>query len=102
MSNKSGPLNRGDCIGIGSSTESAIINGMSERSEYTEQEQRLAELLTALGDVLPYLTPEDLDLWIEMEKRLALWPSVYASLPRKTVELREMCDTLVRILARHE
>jgi hypothetical protein len=81
------------------------INSMSDYSDYTDQLQRIRELLIALGDVVTELTPADWASWTEMRQRLPRERPADNSLLRlrhETDELKRMGDALIRILTRHE
>jgi len=76
---------------------------MSDYREYTEQLERLQELLTALSYLVTNLTPEDLELWTKMKEHLSSrQPLEDRILAEDTKELKEMSDTLLRILAKHQ
>jgi hypothetical protein len=81
------------------------INCMSDYDDYTDQLQRIRELLIALGEVVTELTPADWASWTEMRRRLPRERPGDSSLLRlrhETDDLKRMADTLVRILTRHE
>ena len=78
---------------------------MSDYGDYTDQLQRIRELLIALGDVVTELTPADWASWTEMRRRLPRERPADSSLLRlrhETDELKRMGDALIRILIRHE
>jgi len=76
---------------------------MADYQEYTEQLERLQELLMALSYLVTSMTPEDLELWTKMKEHLSSREALEDQIVAGDIEeLKQMSDTLLRILAKHQ
>ena len=75
---------------------------MADYREYTEQLERLQELLMALSYLVTHMTPEDLELWNKMKERLSSREALEDQIVAGDIEeLKQMNETLGQILAKH-
>jgi len=76
---------------------------MADYQEYTEQLERLQELLMALSYLITNMTPEDLELWTKMKEHLSSRKALEDQIVAGDIEeLKQMSDTLLQILAKHQ
>jgi metal-responsive CopG/Arc/MetJ family transcriptional regulator len=76
---------------------------MTDYQEYTEQLERLQELLMALSYLITSMTPEDLDIWTKMKEHLSSREVLENQIVAGDIEeLKQMTDTLRQILAKHQ
>lgn len=75
---------------------------MADYREYTEQLERLQELLMAMSYLITSMTPEDLELWTKMKEHLSSREVLEDQIVAGDIEqLKQMTDTLSQILAKH-